>query len=187
MYPFTVPKFSKHLGWARHCRGQSESSPGRCWREWGKRRGRGRRRSGGSGRWGGGAGGPGEPAGPSLGLALYPLNNRGWSAGLQRSRKPEHAIRRQGAAGREEDAPHPWELSAGPFPVPLSFISCLKEVCFFCFRRSKSSSVKTKLEFSKLQQLFWLLVCGLWFVLAQALAGDERLRLGRRKAWSPAC
>lgn len=27
--------------------------------------------------------------------------------GLQESRKPEHAIRRQGAAGREEDAPTP--------------------------------------------------------------------------------
>ena len=90
--------------------------------------------------------------------------------------------------GREEDASHPWELSAGSFPVLLSFISCLGEVSFFfCFGRSKSSLVRTKLEFSKSQQLFWLSVCGLWFFLAQALAGEEALRLGRRKAWSPAC
>lgn len=172
------PEFSKHLGWARHCRGQRESSPGRCWREWGQAEREGppqvqRLRKVGRGRWGprgacGTLSGPGSP-GSTLGAGLLACRGAGSLSGW-------------GGAGREEHAPHPWEPSAGSFPVSLSFISCLREVCFFfCFGRSKSSSVKTKLEFSKSQQLFWLSVCGLWFFLAQALAGDEGLRLGRRK------
>lgn len=69
-------------------------------------------------------------------------------------------------------------------------------VLYFVFERSlflllpgeaKAVSVKTKLSLGKIAAAF--LVVGLWFVVrsAQALAGDERLRLGRRKAWSPAC
>ena len=94
------PEFSKHLGWARHCRGQSESSPGRCWREWGQAEREGppqvrRLRKVGRGRRGprgacGTLSGPGSP-GSTLGAGLLACRGAGslsgWGGGEERGGK----------------------------------------------------------------------------------------------------
>lgn len=136
-YPFTVPEFSKYLGWARHCRGHSESSQvlegtGQAEREGPlqvlrlRKVGRGRR-------------GPRSLRDPLWAWLswLYPLNAEGWSAGLQRSRKPERVGEERGG---KKMLPTPGSLVRGPSPCrcPL-FHVWEKSLSFFASGEAKAA------------------------------------------------